>query len=178
MDSSTPPPPYHRSEPKSRTKSSSRLARISDKGTQEPLRISLDLVPSPTKSVSPSASSLRSPPSLPLRDLLLLSPSPLRRSKTRIPTDRLDMAEEYVEPVALPRRCKSRGAQMGMLASPRNSRRSRRRSELEIREEKDMVLVEEIGKPKKRRNSGRSKREKLSLVPYVPVSASSPSMFV
>lgn len=81
-----------------------------------------------------------------------------------------------MEPVGLHRRCKVRGAQMGMLASPRNSRRSRRRPELEIREEKDTGLADEIGKPKKRRNSGRSKKEKLSLVPYVPTSTSSPSM--
>lgn len=65
---------------------------------------------------------------------------------------------------------------MGLLASPRNSRRSRRRSELEIREEKDTGLADEIGKPRKRRHSGRSKekKEKLSLVPYVPASSSSP----
>jgi hypothetical protein len=36
-------------------------------------------------------------------------------------------------------------------------------------------LVEEIGKPRKRRHSGRSKKEKLSLVPSMPSSASSPS---
>ncbi|KAK4286133.1 hypothetical protein QN277_002733 [Acacia crassicarpa] len=165
-------PPYHRSD-KSRTKSSSRLVRIGDKANQESLRISLDLVPSPTKSLSPSALSLKSPPSIPIKELLLLSPSPRRRSKTRL-ADRLEMAEEYVEPVGLHRRCKGRGAQMGMLASPRNSRRSRRRPELEIREEKDTGLADEIGKPKKRRNSGRSKKEKLSLVPYVPASTSSP----
>ncbi|XP_028761703.1 reticulon-like protein B17 [Neltuma alba] len=170
MDPST--PPYHRSD-KSRNKSSSRLARIGDKAHQESLRISLDLVSSPTKSLSPSALSLKSPPSLPIRDLLLLSPSPRRRSKTRL-TDRLEMAEEFVEPVGLHRRCKGRGAQMGTLASPRNSRRSRRRSELEIREERDTGLADENAKPRKRKNSGRSKKEKLSLVPYVPASSSSP----
>ncbi|KAF7840723.1 reticulon-like protein B17 [Senna tora] len=172
MDSPTPPyhHHHHRSDPKSRTKSSSRLSRIVDKPItqREPLRISLDLVSSPTKSISPSALSLRSPPSLPLKDLLLLSPSPLRRSKTR-----LEMAEEFMEPVGLHhRRCKSRGAQM---ASPRNSRRSRRRVDLEVREEKDAaLLVDEIGKPtRKKRHSGRSKKEKLSLVPFVPPSTSS-----
>lgn len=66
---------------------------------------------------------------------------------------------------------------MGLLscASPRNTRRSRRRSEMEIREEKDLGLVEEVGKPRKRRQSGRSKKEKLSLVLSVPSSSSSPS---
>ena len=170
-------PPYHRSDPKSRTKSSSRLARTGDKNSEEPLCISLDLVPSPTKSVSPSALSLRSPTSLPLRELLLLSPSPLRKSKTRL-TDRLEMADEFVEPAAgLRKRCKTRGAQVGMLASPRNSRRSRRRSEMEIREDRETGLVEEVVKPRKRRNSGRSKKEKLSLVSSVPSSGLSPSKF-
>lgn len=57
-------------------------------------------------------------------------------------------------------------------ASPRNTRRSRRRSEVEIREDKD--LGEEIAKPRKRR----SKKENLSLVPCVlpsPTSSTSNS---
>ena len=62
------------------------------------------------------------------------------------------------------RRCKTRGPQIGC-ASPRSVRRSRRRSELEIREEKDLCLAEEFVKARKRRPSGRSKKEKLSLVP-------------
>ncbi|KAI4333931.1 hypothetical protein L6164_018680 [Bauhinia variegata] len=170
MDS-TPPYHYHRSDPKSRTKSSSRLARIGDR--EEPLPTSLDLVPSPTNSPSPSSLSLRSPTSLPLKELLLLSPSPLRRSKTRL-ADRLEMGEEFVEPAGVRRRCKTRGAQMGVLASPRSARRSRRRSEYEIRE--DLGLPEEIQKPRKRRHSGKPKKEKLSLVPSVPSSISSPKI--
>lgn len=163
MDST---PPY-RSEPKS---------------DQAPHR-SLGLVPSspkntpsPKKTLLPTPLSLRSSGSLQLQELLLLSTSPLRRSKTRL-ADRIEMAEESMEPVGNRRRCKSRASQMGLLAcaSPRNTRRSRRRSEIEIREEKDLGLVEEVGKPRKRRQSGRSKKEKLSLVPSVPSSSSSPS---
>lgn len=166
-------PPYHhhsRSEPPSRTKSSSRLAQSG----QIP-HLSLGLITSsPKRTPSPSAHSIRSSDSLPLRELLLLSPSPLqKRSKTRL-TDRLEMADEPVVEAARPhRRCKSRGAQMGLLgcASPRNTRRSRRRSETEIREDKDSGLVEEIAKPRKRR----SKKEKLSLVLSLPSPSASSS---
>ena len=167
MDST---PPSHRSETRSRIKSASRLE------SEESSHLSIDLIPPPSlkKTPSPATLSLRNSNSLPLHELLLLSPSPLRKSKTRL-TDRLEMAEELVEPNGSRRRCKSRAAQMGLLgcASPRNSRRTRRRSELEIREEKEPSLMEEMGKPRKRRHSGRPKKEKLSLVP----SSSSPSMF-
>ena len=180
MDST---PPSHRSEPRSRLKSASRLARICDFNVEreESPHLSLDLIISPTTKKTPSPStgteSLRNSNSLPIHELLLLSPSPRRKSKTRL-TDRLEMAEEPVEPNGSRRRCKSRAAQMGLLgcASPRNSRRSRRRSEIEIREEKEPSLAEEVGKPRKRRHSGRSKKEKLSLVPLMPSSSSSPSM--
>lgn len=85
------------------------------------------------------------------------------------------MTEESVtEPTGSRKKCKSRVSQMGLLgcASPRNNRRLRRRSEVEMKEEKDPGLVEEIGKARKRRHSGRSKKEKLSVIPFVP----SPSM--
>ncbi|MED6111792.1 hypothetical protein PIB30_055622 [Stylosanthes scabra] len=185
------PPYYHRyysADPKSRSKSSSRLARVDENGraTAEPLQISLDLVNSPTnlkpptQSSSPSALSLLRSPNgsakksnggsycLPIRELLLLSPSPARRSKPRPSV----AAEELPEVNSgLRRRCKSRGA----LGSPRNSRRSRRRSEIESREEKDVVgFGDEVSKQRKRRHSGRSKKERLSLVPFVPPSISSP----
>ncbi|KAG7988176.1 hypothetical protein I3843_03G174200 [Carya illinoinensis] len=178
MDST---PPSHRSEPRLRTKWASRLARIGDikVETKEPPHLSLDLVPppSPKKAATPSPStvSLRTSNSLPLHELLLLSSSPLRKSKTRL-ADRLDMAEEQVEAAGSRRRCKSRTAQMGLLgcASPRNARRSRRRSEIETREEKELGLMDEIGKPRKKRHSVRSKKEKLSLVPSVPSASLSP----
>lgn len=164
---------HHRSSERSNRSKTSGLARIGENGTVEPLRISLDVIHSPStknaSSLSP-LSLLRSPTNcLPLRELLLLSPSPARRSKARFD-------EEVPEPAGVRRRCKSRGAQMGVLASPRNSRRSRRRSELEVREEKETLNVDEVGKQRKRRHSGRPKKEKLPLVPFLPPPTSSPSM--
>ncbi|KAA3482785.1 reticulon-like protein B17 isoform X2 [Gossypium australe] len=180
-------PPSHRSNPISHTKSASRLARIGysvvESGERERPTIphlSLDHIsPSPKKlttPASPSPLSLRSSTnSLPLQELLLLSPaSPLRRSRTRL-ADRLEMAEE-VGAAELGggsrRKCKSRASQTGVLGcgTPRNSRRSRRRMEMELREDRDLVLGEEMGKPRKRRHSGKSKKEKLSLVPALPSS--------
>lgn len=166
-------PPYHRSEPRSGTKSASRFAIKKE----EIPNFSLDLAQSsPNKVPSPSNMSLRYSGSVPLQELLLFSHSPLRRSKSRL-TDRPDMAEEHVESAGPRRRCKSRTAQTGVLGcvSPRNVRRSRRRSELEIREEKELGLAEETVKPRKKRISGRSKKEKLSLVPSSSVPCSSPS---
>ncbi|KAK6241721.1 hypothetical protein SCA6_007110 [Theobroma cacao] len=182
-------PPSHRSNPNSQNKSASRLARIgcSVIESEEQKRptiphLSLDHIsPSPKKTTtptSPSAVSLRSSTnSLPLQELLLLSPaSPLRRSRSRL-ADRIEMAEEgAAEQGSSRRRCKSRAAQMGLLGcgSPRNNRRSRRRMEMELREDRDLVLGDEMGKPRKRRHSGKSKKEKLSLVPCLPSSCSSP----
>lgn len=89
------------------------------------------------------------------------------------------MNDEVVEPAAARRRCKNRGPQLGLLgcASPRNIRRSRRRSEVEIREDRDLCLAEEFVKARKRKQSGRSKKEKLSLVPVpaTPSSSTTPS---
>ncbi|XP_022748925.1 reticulon-like protein B18 [Durio zibethinus] len=176
----------HLSNPNSQNKSASRLARISYSSVepeeqQRPTipHLSLDHIPpSPKKTTSPSPLSLRSSTnSLPLQELLLLSPaSPLRRSKNRL-ADRIEMAEEAApEHGGSRRRCKSRTAQMGLpgCGSPRNNRRSRRRIEMELREDRDLVLGEEVGKPRKRRHSGKSKKEKLSLVPCLPSSNLSP----
>ena len=60
--------------------------------------------------------------------------------------------------------------------SPRDNKRSRRRVEMELRDDRDLVLAEEMGKPRKRRHSGKSKEKKLSLVPCLPSSSMSPSM--
>ncbi|XP_050382561.1 reticulon-like protein B17 [Argentina anserina] len=159
MDSAASSPPYRhhsRSEPPSRTKSASRLAQA-----EKVPHLSLGLIQSP----SPPS---RKSSSLPLHELLLLSPSPNpRRSKTRL-ADRFDMPDEpAAEPAGPRRRCKSRASQMGSLgcASPRITRRSRRRSEVEIREDKDLGLGEEVVKPVRKR---RSKKDKLSLVLSVP----------
>ncbi|KAJ6733979.1 RETICULON-LIKE PROTEIN B17 [Salix koriyanagi] len=153
-------PPSHRSNPNSQAKSASRLSRITysiDPDSQPP-QLSLDLIPSSPKEnpSTPSSLSRKSSTSLlPLRELLLLSPSPSRKSRTRL-ADRDEMPEEGC-------------------ASPRSNRRLRRRLEVESREERDLIgLVDEVGKVRKRRHSGRSKKdkEKLSLVPSLPPSNS------
>ncbi|GAV74055.1 Reticulon domain-containing protein [Cephalotus follicularis] len=176
MDSTPPPPPSNRSNtPHSHTKSASRLK------TEKLPQFSLDLIIAspPPKKTPPSSSPLshKSPNSLPLRELLLLSPSPLRRSRTRI-ADRLEVAEDgFIEQTGPRRKRRSKGSQMGC-PSPRNTRRLRRRSETEVREERDLGLVEESGKARKRRLSGRSKKEKLSLMPCVhaPISPTTPKI--
>ncbi|XP_057954686.1 reticulon-like protein B17 [Malania oleifera] len=182
MDSTT--PPSHRSETCLRLKSASRLSRVGDcngesEGTPGGVGgVALDLVPCSLSRTPPPSNPSPKPsnPSLPLHELLLLSQSPVKRSKTRLP-ERLEMAEELsIEPR---RRCKSRASQMGLsgCGSPRNGRRSRRRTELESREEKDYLgVAEELGKPRKRRHSGRPKKEKLSLAPSVPSSTPSPKI--
>ncbi|KAJ6377689.1 hypothetical protein OIU78_028007 [Salix suchowensis] len=175
-------PPSHRSNPNSQAKSASRLSRITysiDPDSQPP-QLSLDLIPSSPKEnpSTPSSLSRKSSTSLlPLRELLLLSPSPSRKSRTRL-ADRDEMPEEGgFEQNGSRRRCKSRGSLTGSLgcASPRSNRRLRRRLEVESREERDLIgLVDEVGKVRKRRHSGRSKKdkEKLSLVPSLPPSNS------
>ncbi|KAF3658014.1 DNA-binding family protein [Capsicum annuum] len=156
-------PPSHRSEPRIRTKSASRLSklRVYDEESES---VSLDIVPSPRLTSSPYGNGL------PLHELLLLSPSPLRRSKTRL-ADKLELIDDGVEPNGVRRRRRSRNSAIGV--SPRNNnRRSRRRLEQEMREERDLGLVEEVVKPRKKRNGGKSKKDKLSLVP-----SNSTSMF-
>ncbi|KAL8201495.1 hypothetical protein R6Q57_012834 [Mikania cordata] len=157
MDSSPPYSIIHRSDPRSRTKSASRLARTS---SQDPPTLSLDLVSySPKNTLSPKPQTPIS-----LHDLLLLSPYAAKRSKTRP-----DTGEEVSEAHLSRRRCKNRFVNMG---SPRNSRRSRRRLEHEIREDRDLVSVDDLvvanNKVKKRRQSGRSKKEKSSSCHSIP----------
>ncbi|CAK7322717.1 unnamed protein product [Dovyalis caffra] len=170
-------PPSHRSNPNSQAKSASRLSRITysiEPEAQTP-QLSLDPITSSPKK-TPST-----PSGLPLQELLLLSPSPSRKSRTRL-ADRYEMPEEGVlEQNGSRRRGKSRGSQNGSLgcASPRSSRRLRRRLEVESREERDLIgLVDEVGKVRKRRHSGRSKKEKekLSLVPSLTSSSSTPKV--
>ncbi|KAJ6676792.1 RETICULON-LIKE PROTEIN B17 [Salix viminalis] len=73
----------------------------------------LDLIPSSPKEnpSTPSSLSLKSSTSfLPLRELLLLSPSPSRKSRTRL-ADRDEMTEEGgCEQNGSRRRCKSKGS--------------------------------------------------------------------
>lgn len=165
MDSSNSTPYHHRHRSSERRTNSrtSPLSRIGEITATEPLRISLDLDQSPTTATKPSSSPsplslLRSPTRcFPLRELLLMSPPSSRKSKPRFD-------DEMQESNSLRRRCRA------ALSSPRNSRRSRRRSEVEVREEKEIALMDEVGKQRKRRNSGRQKKDKLSLVPFQPPS--------
>lgn len=176
MDST---PASHRS----RTRLVSRLARLGDLEIEAhgSAKLSLDVVnsPSPRKIPSPSSLSVRSSTnSLPLQELLLLSPSPYKRSKTRL-ADRLEMAaDEAAEHNGHRKRCKSRGSHLGLsgCGSPRINRRSRRRPEADVREERDSGFADEMGKPRRRRNSGRSRKEKLTLVPLITTSSSLSSM--
>ncbi|CAL0323631.1 unnamed protein product [Lupinus luteus] len=105
------------------------------------------------------------------------SPSSLRKSKARLTdrlTDRLEIvADELPEPAVVRQRRKGRESSTDVGQSPKKARRARKRSsEVTIREEKDSVLVEEVGKPRKRRNNVRTKKEKINLVPSVPLSSS------
>ena len=107
----------------------SRITYSIDPESQPP-QLSLDLIPSSPKEnpSTPSSLSLKSSTSfLPLRELLLLSPSPSRKSRTRL-ADRDEMTEEggcEQNGSRSRRRCKSRGSQTGSIgcASPRSNRR-------------------------------------------------------
>ncbi|OVA11518.1 Aminotransferase [Macleaya cordata] len=153
-------------------KSPTSLARIEDfsgHGQDHP-HLSLGLLnssPSPKKKTpSKSPLSLHRSDSIPLQEIILLSPSPHRRSRTRL-AERMEMVEEPIDQAGHRKRCKTRASPMGQLgcASPRiNVRRSRRRLEQENRDEREMGLGDEIVKPRKRRQSNRSRKEKLSLV--------------
>ncbi|GAB2285381.1 hypothetical protein Dimus_019836 [Dionaea muscipula] len=184
MDST---PPSHKSEPTHLRKSTSRLAGMMDDAdlgseSENIPEFSVNFGgPSPQMRKTPSStpsklSSLKPTNSLPLQDLLLLSPSPVRRSRTRL-SDRLEMADDPSDSLGSRRRCKGRIGSIGLLgcAPPRNSsRRTRRRIEQEGgREERDSGgNVEEMGKPKRK---GKSRKVKLGLVPSVPSSSNCPN---
>lgn len=163
MDS-TPPP-----EPQSRTKSASRLSKLRhySGGNVSPIpKLSLDIVPSSPRISTPSPASTispRPPYTLPLQELLLLSPSPLKRSKTR-----LDAADDApVEPSGVRKRCKSRISGSGCGVSPRSGRRSRRRLDQDVREEREIVVAGEeiLAKPRKKRQSRKEKPASAQIVP-------------
>ncbi|CAN1127053.1 Sarpagan bridge enzyme, partial [Linum perenne] len=71
----------------------------------------------------------------------------------------LTAAAEEGESTGSRRRSKNRGSQIGSLgcASPRNTRRLRRRTEVDYREERD--LIEELGKPRRRKNRHHEEEE-------------------
>ncbi|XP_009759396.1 reticulon-like protein B17 isoform X2 [Nicotiana tabacum] len=161
-------PPSHRSQPRSRTNPASRLSKLrryDEENESLTPRISLEIVPSPRLLASPTMSPNKPPYSnnLPLHELLLLSPSPspLRKSRTRL-ADKLELADDAVEPNGVRRRRRSRNSAVG--ASPRNNRRSRRRLEQEMREDRDLGLVEEVVKPRKKRNSEAKEGEGSDLI--------------
>ncbi|KAH6833914.1 Reticulon family protein [Perilla frutescens var. hirtella] len=166
MDSTTP-----LSEPRSRTKSASRLSKLrhysDETGSPVIPQLSLEIVPSSPKISTPSPASTispRPPYTLSLHELLMQSPSPLKRSKTR-----LDMADDAspLEPSGVRKRCKTRNSQSGCGVSPRSIRRSRRRLDQEVREERETVVAGEelLAKPRKKRQSRKEKQISTQLVP-------------
>ncbi|KAL5730500.1 hypothetical protein ACHQM5_003309 [Ranunculus cassubicifolius] len=152
------------------SKSTSHLVETDDFNNNKEQAPILNLIPD-----SPTKTPLSSPQQklIPLRDLLLLSPSPQRRSKSRL-IERPELAEEPGELVVPRRRCKSRASPMGVLgcASPRNNRRHRRRLDNQG-DEKEVALGDEIVKPRKKRQPGRPRKEKLGSVPPPPPPSSS-----
>ncbi|PON73382.1 hypothetical protein PanWU01x14_058860, partial [Parasponia andersonii] len=150
---------FIRSKPRPQTKSASHLAQSKDLP-----HLSIDLIePSSKRTLSPSTLSLNSPSFVPFQQLLFLSPTSLWRSKTHL-TNQLEMAHKHVEHVGSRWRCKNKTSQLGLLgsASPRNTRRSRRLLEIEVREDKDLALIEGMGKLGKRHHIAWSKEEKES----------------
>ncbi|XP_010467795.1 PREDICTED: reticulon-like protein B17 [Camelina sativa] len=154
MESSCTPPPYHRLNT---IRSASRLARVGVEDQEEapfPNNLSLDLVLLPS---SPKSNHTPNP-----------SPvsSPIRLA------DRLEMAsEDAANPAAaaavvVRKRGKGKGGQKGLLLSPRNPRRSRRRSEAVEEKEANLMMIddESIVKPRKRKTNGRPKKDKRSLL--------------
>ncbi|CAN8271012.1 unnamed protein product [Cochlearia groenlandica] len=152
--------PYKLTNPKS-------APRLTDSKQESPPNLFLDLVTNNTPPPSPSSSSSS------IRDILLLSPSPLSKSKTRL----LEMAsEDAATTVVIRKRGKAKGGQKGLLASPRNLRRSRRRSEAVEEKEANVVAADEIVvKPRKRKtaNSRLKKKDKLNSASSSPTCSSS-----
>ncbi|XP_073313301.1 reticulon-like protein B17 [Primulina huaijiensis] len=166
-------PPSRRSEPRTRTKSSSRMSKLRHYRADIP-QLSLEIVPYSPKLSTPSPASTLSPRlpyNLPLRELLMISPSSTKRSKKRL-SDGLEKADDaFVAASGVIKRCNGINALLGCAASPRSSRKSRRRLEQEMREEREFGVGEELmAKSRKKRNGGRPKKEKSILV----TSASSP----
>ncbi|VFQ84090.1 unnamed protein product [Cuscuta campestris] len=141
MDS-TPPPP----EPRNRTRSSSRRSKI------RRIDVAADISPS-----------------VPNQELFLISPSPNRRTKSRLP-ENLETVDHVAEPAGARRRRRTRNAS-SVLASPRNTRRQRKRVDQETMREFNELGVgdgEEGVRRRKKRQIVRSKKDKLSLVPSIP----------
>ncbi|KAL3848824.1 hypothetical protein ACJIZ3_010706 [Penstemon smallii] len=150
MDST---PPSHQSEPQIRPKSASRLSNLRHYSEEPIPQLSLEIVPSSPKISTPSPASTISPlPNYTVREILLHSPSALKRSKARVSVDN----DAAIEPSGGRKRPKTRNSESA--SSPKIRRRSKK-----VREEREFCLGEEVlVKPKKKRNSGRpSKKDKL-----------------
>ncbi|KAI3928137.1 hypothetical protein MKW98_023738 [Papaver atlanticum] len=124
--------------------------------------------------------SIKTPSSESLQEIILLSPSPHRKSKARL-IERMETVEEPIDLIGPRKRCKNKASPMANqqnCASPR-VRRSRRRLDQENRDDKEVgvLVVDEIVKPRKRKpNSTRPRKEKASAVvlPSNNLSSSSP----
>ncbi|KAG8386851.1 hypothetical protein BUALT_Bualt03G0192000 [Buddleja alternifolia] len=151
---STPPPS---------NKSRSRLSNLCHYSGSPIPQLSLEIVPSSSPKISTpspvSTISPRPPYTQSLRDILLLSPSPHKRSKSRL-AERLEMADDAAAAVdansGLRKKCKTRNT-----ASPRSGRRSRRRLDQDNKEEREFVAGEDIlVKPRKKKHGDRSRTSK------------------
>lgn len=72
-----------------------------------------------------------------------------------------------LEPCGVRKRCKTRNSASGCGVSPRSSRRSRRRLEQDVREEREIVVAGEefLAKPRKKRQSGKEKPVSAQIAP-------------
>ncbi|KAI3888746.1 hypothetical protein MKX03_013914 [Papaver bracteatum] len=165
-----PPPPSNQSESRLKTKSSSRISRIIH-GEQGSTSLNLPhekILSSPRKTPPPPYLALRTK-NLSSPQELFLSPSPIRKfSRSRF-SERTEMVDEQppVDLLVCRRRCKNKTSPMSVssCASPRNSRRPRRRVDQEIREDRELGLGNENGKHGKSKQSIRSRKENMSIVP-------------
>ncbi|RZC65302.1 hypothetical protein C5167_008992 [Papaver somniferum] len=166
-----PPPPTNQSESRLKTKSSSRISRIIH-GEQGSTSLNLPHdknLSSPRKTPPPPYLALRTK-NLSSPQELFLSPSPVRKfSRSRF-SERTEIMVDEQPPAELlvyRRRCKNKTSPMSLssCASPRNSRRPRRRVDQEIPEDRELGLGNENGKHGKSKQSIRSRKENMSLVP-------------
>ncbi|KAH7658105.1 Reticulon domain-containing protein [Dioscorea alata] len=153
MDSSSghSTPPSHRSDPRLRPRSSSRLAH------------SFDHLIDPSSPINSS-----------LQDLLLLSPPSSFHHPKLLPPPAQDLPEPI--PNVIPRKkSKSSNQFPTTCASPRSARRARRRLEKEIiRDDRDFGcgIDDDVAKPRKRRQSTKpkvSRKERMILVSPPPI---------
>ncbi|KAL3647115.1 hypothetical protein CASFOL_008083 [Castilleja foliolosa] len=156
----TPPPPSLSSELRTKPKSTSRLSKLRHYSRSPIPQLSLEIVPSSPKisppSPEPSAVSPKPPYTLPLKEILMLSPSPIKRPKARLPEMADDAAFEHC---GVRKRCKNRNS----IASPRSNRRSRRKLEQDaiVRDDREFLGGDDILiKPRKKRQSERSRKSK------------------